>query len=142
LLDIREVVNNVINELPQSELKKIDLRMELGGLDLRGDLFQLSFCFSTILSYLLRMASEERKIRFIVTTEGSWIKTEIDGSFPQPSVETNGPISRVLTEMALGERVLREFIEKNHRGRYVKESVASNVSFRIYLPASPGGGTV
>lgn len=140
LLDMPEILDNVKAQFPRAELDQIDFKLDKVMPYLRGDVFQLSFCFETILSYLLRFASEDRKIEFRVSNLLSRLKIEINGFFPGPKNEgferitKKSLISKTITGMALGESVIKTFID-NHKGKFHKPARKEElIKFRIDLP--------
>lgn len=145
LLDISEVLDSVMDEFPKTEVEKIDIKLDKEMPYLRGDLFQLSFCFGTILSYLLRFVPEEERIRLRISHDQDWLVTEISGFFPgipkekSEEITKRSSISHTLTEMALGEKIIRTFIEDNHRGKfYEPKRKGEKIEFRINLPIAKG----
>lgn len=142
LFDIPELLDNVLSNFPKTEAKKIDRHVEEGMPYLRGDLFQLSFCLESILSYLLRFAPEDEKIELRVSQIPDWLRIEIRGFFPgvpgEKFEETASKtlLSRTLTEMALGEEIIKKFVS-NHKGIFHEpERDGEIIKFRIDLEPS------
>ncbi len=145
LLDMPEVLDTVKAGFPRGELDRINFKLDKVMPYLRGDVFQLSFCFETILSYLLRFASEDQKVRFRVSNLPGQLRIEISGFFPGPENEgfekitKKSLVSKTITGMALGEPVIRKFI-KNHKGTFHKpERKGEMIKFRIDLPTLEKG---
>jgi len=145
LFDIPELLDSVLSDFPKSETEKIDIQIEESTPYLRGDLFQLSFCFETVLSYLLRFTPEDERIRLRVSQIPDWLRTEISGFFPglpgEKFEETANEtlVSRTLTEMALGEGIVRKFVG-NHKGIFHEpEREGNTIKFRIDLPTLTKG---
>jgi len=145
LLDIPEVLNNVMADFPKTEMEKIDIEMEERMPYLRGDVFQLSFCLETILSYLLRFVPEDEKVRFRISHVPDWVIIEITGFFPGlpnekfEEIAKKSLVSRTLTEMALGEKIITTFIA-NHKGKFHEpEREGEIIKFRIDLPTLKKG---
>ena len=144
LLDINEVLDNIRNELPRAENDKIRIHVKGTIPLLRGDIFQLSFCIQTILSYLLRFVPEEENIQISVCPDQDWIKIEIRGFFPElseslaPEASDQQVVSHVLSEIALGQHIIGDFIG-NHGGKYHNHKRdGSRVSFLMDLPIAKG----
>jgi len=139
LCDIREIWNIVAEDLPQNELERIETNMRGDDQLLYGDLFQLSFCFETILSYLIRFLPENEKIHVHVATKQNTLETSISGTFPglEPESDTyecRGKIAKTLVEMALGEEILVNFIEK-HKGTFSGAKwTGDRIEFLITIP--------
>jgi PAS domain S-box-containing protein len=141
LLDIAEVLEGLCEELPEAEAEKISWPEPEKGLYVYGDLFQLRFCFETILAHLLRFVPQESKIGLRVFREGNGLVAEFRGWHPQPLPRpgTGGKpqtaLARALVDMAFGEKVIRSFIIDNHGGTYeAPEQTGDVVLFRFTLP--------
>jgi PAS domain S-box-containing protein len=139
LFDIPELLDSVLSNFPKTEAKKIDRHVEEGMPYLRGDLFQLSFCLESILSYLLRFAPEDEKIELRVSQIPDWLRIEICGFFPGlpggkfEETANKTLVSRTLTEMALGEEIIKKFVS-NHKGIFHEpEREGKIMKFRIDL---------
>ena len=140
-VDVGRLLSATIHEFPTAECDGIICE----GLDkptplIQGDPYQLSFIFRTILSYLLRFQTAPGQIQIRVSGEGSRINVFVSG----PYATTAGPqalrrksdeaLLYTLSEMALGEEVIRRFVA-NHKGNYYEPRVAGGViSFQIDLP--------
>ena len=137
LLDFSEIISRLAEEFPASEMKRLDFRWERELPFIRGDLFQLTFCMKTILSYLLRFLPAEEKVEVRVAPEGRWLTVTAIGLAP---VEPGAPASRLAMDVALGERIIRRFVQ-NHRGIYHDPKKAGDwLVFRFDLPISQGEG--
>lgn len=145
LLAIDEVVGKVLEELPDRDRNKIlfDREDEL-LLFLRGDFYQLFFCFQSILSCLLRFLPEEDNIRWKISRDGDELLSEITGYFPGTLDEHTGDaemdyaISRATSEMAMGRSIIKLFIQ-NHGGTFFESEVLEDrITFRITLPLQQG----
>jgi PAS domain-containing protein len=124
LLDIAEVLDDVHDDMPASESDKINWQYPKGELLVVGDLFQLRFCFETILAHLLRFVPEDNKIDLTAVRKDRRVVTTINGWHPQKhwvSVETEREkqtdLAKALVDMAFGEIVIQKFID-NHKGFY------------------------
>ena len=144
LLDINEVLDNIRNELPRAENDKLRIHVKGTIPLLRGDIFQLSFCIQTILSYLLRFVPEEENIQISVCHDPDWIKIGIRGFFPElseslaPEASDQQVVSQVISEIALGQHIIGDFIG-NHGGKYHNHKRdGSRVSFLMDLPIAKG----
>ncbi|MGA2403794.1 MAG: PAS domain S-box protein, partial [Syntrophobacteraceae bacterium] len=140
--DIQEVIRGVWDDFPKAELNKIETQLEEGLPYVRGDLFQLTFCIETILAYLLRFVPEDRKITLSMSRSEHGIGIAISGFSHDPSSVVGEDntlrrlVSRSRTEMALGEKTIRSFID-NHKGKFdVVQVDSESVTFRIELPAA------
>ena len=143
LLTVSEVLAMVRNDLPSMEQKKIVFQCDADLPALRGDLFQLSFCIESILSYLLASLPEEESILMRAFQDDGWVSLRITGCTP-PRPGSGGhevlqsrALAKTLVNMALGEDAIRRFVEE-HGGRYHEPTEqGKRVEFRIDLPV-PG----
>ena len=145
LCSFEEVWRIVEGDLPQNELDRIEIELECEGPLIEGDLFQLSFCFETILSYLMRFLPQDQKVYVHVYTMADQLHVNIKGSFPglnnnSDHAGTQSKVERTLVEMALGEKILREFIVEKHGGSYSRTSWSEEqVEFFITMPLAEEG---
>ncbi|GAX60653.1 sensory signal transduction histidine kinase [Candidatus Scalindua japonica] len=128
-IEISEVIDIVMDELPVAEKNLIKYEKKQMP-SMYGDIFQLSFCLKTILSYLLRYVPEDEKILVNIFNKNNMIKLHINGFYPELS---NAEYSRTLAEMALGEEIVKDFI-KQHDGEYKQEKSSGRIEFHIDLP--------
>ena len=144
LLSISEVVDHVLSEFPESERNRIAKKPQEKLPYLRGDLFQLTFCFEAILSFLLRYLPLDEKIDLGVLSKEGWIIMNISGFLP--SRADQGPeefarqeaISKSIMQMALGEEVIKRFVD-NHKGKFYRYAgEGSQGVFEIHLPVARG----
>jgi PAS domain S-box-containing protein len=135
LLDGSEIVEKVLTLLPESEREKIDVEYHEPLSPLRGDLFQLTFCLETILSYLFRVIPEDARIRLRAFQKDDRLNLEVAGSFPDPQEIGD---YRTWAAMALGEEAIRA-IMANHRGTYSDpERQGEKMVFRFAIPVAEG----
>ena len=140
LLNISEVTHNALNTLPDLERRKIDFKADLFLPWVRGDHFQLIFCVRTILSYLLRFVPENDRIDFRLAHQSPLILIRIAGILPQLSEaalpgEAADSLRRVLADIALGENILKSFIQANDGVYHQPLREGQRIVFRIELPA-------
>jgi K+-sensing histidine kinase KdpD len=141
LLDPSEILERIRSELPEVELARIEWMVAPDVPLLRGDPFQLCFCLESILSYLMRFLPEEEKIHLRVDEEENQVVLRVEGFFPRRPSEAEGKetgadfLSRTRMDMALGENIIRAFVD-NHDGRYHDPvQKGKKLAFRIDLPA-------
>jgi PAS domain S-box-containing protein len=142
LLSISEVAGFVLSEFSKDERDRITDNREEKLPYLRGDLFQLTFCLETILSFLLRYLPLEEKIQLDIFQEKDWIITKIAGFFPD--MEDQAPeefmkqeaVSKTLVQMALADEVIKKFVD-NHKGRFFRHTGERHQGvFEIHLPSA------
>lgn len=143
LFDVAEILELLSGEFPQTEWQKVVVRKERHLPLLRGDLFQLTFCFETILSYLLRAASEEGLVTISVGHQDGRIVISLRGAVAELTqraadrgVESSAQLAETVADMALGDKVIHAFIG-NHGGTYTTVRDGNELVFRIALNAAP-----
>ncbi|MEN6373486.1 MAG: PAS domain S-box protein [Smithella sp.] len=144
LFRISEVVDHVLSEFPEAERNRITDKRDEKLPYLRGDLFQLTFCFEAILSYLLRYLPQEEKINIEISAEDGWVNARIAGFLPDRREQ--GPegfarleeISKTIMQMALGDEMIKKFIH-NHKGEFsIQTGEGFQKVFEIRLPVVQG----
>lgn len=122
LISIKEIEQNLKQKIPDNELERVIFNWPKPDTYIRGDLFQISFCFETILSYLFRSLAGNGEILVELETvdEDKWLNIDFSGPRPNmtkdtDSAESKYDFSRIQMDMALGIPVIRKFIE-NHSG--------------------------
>ncbi|MFA4902729.1 MAG: PAS domain-containing protein [Desulfobaccales bacterium] len=133
-LSLDEVLNHVRNDLPESEWERIVDSSPRPLPTLDGDLFQLTFCMETILSYLLGVIPEDEKVQVKVSSQNGRVVMEFSGVCPEIQ---DSRLSRALAAIALGENILHRFM-KNHEGEYQEKRHGSRTIFTFNLPAAEG----
>jgi PAS domain S-box-containing protein len=140
LLDIREVVDKVLSDIPKRDRQQIEEAFVEPLPLLRGEIYQLYFCFQSILSYLLRFLPEKKKISWKTWKENNRLVSEVSGYFPiEPQekpddLEKTYRISKTLLEMATGKALVERFI-KQHDGEFVDPKIEGDtMTLRIQLP--------
>jgi PAS domain S-box-containing protein len=142
LLDIKEIVDKVLSDIPEKDREQI-LEEFVEPLPLvRGEIYQLYFCFQSILSHLLRFLPEERKIHWKTWRENDRLVSEVSGYFPPPpeekpdDLEKTYRISKTLLEIATGKTLLKRFINE-HKGEIFDPKIEGDtMTLRIQLPVA------
>lgn len=139
LMDVGEIIEILQQEFPQSEWNKIVLEQDRDIPLLRGDIFQLTFCLESILSYLLRGTSQEGRVRVVIGREDDMIIIRLKGVFPEFSENTtdrknrkDAILAETLADMALGEKVIEGFIS-GQGGSYNSFRNGPEMQFDIML---------
>lgn len=143
LIDISEILELLPGEFPESEWQKVVVNVEQEIPLLRADIFQLTFCIETIISYLLRTACEDGQVTINVSHHDGRIIVKLVGilpELPEAAVDIGTQASAHLTEtisdMALGDNVIRAFV-KNHQGAiYSRENKGDVSEYTIELKAA------
>ncbi len=142
LLGMDEVITKVLEDLPQFDREQI-VREEAEHLPMiRGNLYQLVFCFQSILSFLLRFSPNEKRIQWRLWLEKGKVVSEISGYFPFLTEEKPGDLERVyqvsktLTEIATGNVFVKRLI-KDHGGHLSEPSTEGDIRrVRVELPVA------
>ena len=157
LVSIAGIIKRVESAFPRSEIDRMEFIMQEKLPYLRGDLFKLTFCIETILSYLLRYLPPDKKIIVNIFREGEGVLTRITGFLPGPEMEgsvdrgvgslpENDPghpenavtmmraISTTLVQMALGGDIIKKYV--NTLGGTYGCSIYKDheATFNIWLP--------
>jgi len=139
LLDFNRLLDNVLDDFPKSERDAIKNVSKKQKFIIDGDIFQLSFCIKTILSYLLRFIPENEHITINMSQILNKFRIEIKGSLPEyvddngDDIDLQSQISRAKSEIALGKEVIESFLI-NHAGSYSSELKGNKAQFFIELP--------
>lgn len=146
LLNVSEVIDKMLSELPDAEKDEIEVKYEESIPPVQGDLFQLNFCLESIISYLLRNIVEhdtevrKKNISIEVRRKGKWVQIIIGGGLSETyiSKDLSPSLAQVLVEISLGRDIIKKFIN-NHDGRYYEHlEKGREVDFRIELPVKRG----
>lgn len=139
LLDLADLIDQVKQELPAFEVKKVNWKKE-PNLWVRVDIWQISFCIRSILSYLLRFVPDDEAVDLLANSSNGKVHLKVEGFLPPlpgRAVGEIGEVSRIgktLQEMALGKTTIRRFIE-NHEGTFVAcHQEDGRTVFQISLP--------
>jgi PAS domain S-box-containing protein len=138
VLSVDEVIKHVQDQLPRVDAERLAVDYPTSLPQVRGDLFQLEFCLTSLLSYLFRLVPQDGQVHIVVEQDDSQLTLNIDGpTLPEQPVDAmlvhRAQVSRAVTDIALGEKTLRDIVEVNHRGRYEAFGVPPS-RFRIDLP--------
>ncbi|WP_315703051.1 MULTISPECIES: PAS domain S-box protein [unclassified Bradyrhizobium] len=140
LFDIPILVQDILQEMP--ETSRIEVTPGTNLPSVSGDVFQIGFCLESILAYFERFVSEDGKITVDISYRDGQVVTVVRGCAPQV---TGGTITKyteerwaigAITEMALGERMIRSFIEQNHAGEFKTRRGEGGLA--EYIVALPG----
>ena len=143
LFDIPPLLEHLKQAMPASEAAKVQVTAAPGIPPVRGNLYQISFCIESLLAFFLRFVPEEGEVKVSVSAHGADVEIAIAGYAPQI---TGGAVKdyaevgwaiRAITELAVGEEMMKSFIEKNHDGTFRKEAQEGGcVEYVITLPAA------
>ncbi len=143
LFDVPLILDGIMAGMPAADKQLIETHIPPDLPPLRGDLYQISFCIESILSYFLRFASDEAKIEVDALARDSGVVISLRGHVPEVTggkvtdyTETRWAI-QTITEMALGEETIRVFVEDHNHGRFHSpDSKAGPVEYKLELPAA------
>lgn len=142
LVGVPYIINGVAAELPAEDRAHLDLRYENDLPLVRGDIFQLLFCFGSALSHLLQFVPEDGKVRVNAHGDDESVQVEIKGKAPVVDEHQRGPyaeesgLAHALFELSVGGDTLHGFMEK-HGGRFdgPKRS-GDEEEFRFVIPTA------
>jgi PAS domain S-box-containing protein len=147
LLDLSYVMAGVRKELPRHEADQIEEDLPRDLPPIRGDIFQLSFCLQSVLSYIARFAPPNGRVRVSAKHEQGMVRIEIRGTAPERKSQPSGPyadeawLAHALLELTLGKRALERFLA-NHKGSFEgPERIDQEFVFRLALPPAAGDET-
>ena len=143
LVDMSEILELLPEEFPESEWQKVEVKVEQELPLLRADIFQLTFCIETIISYLLRAACEEGQVTINVSSHDGRIIVKMVGIVPQLpeaaidiGTHASAHLTETISDMALGDDVIRAFV-KNHQGAIYSRARQGDVcEYTIELKAA------
>jgi PAS domain S-box-containing protein len=129
LIDLRELFRNITDDFPLAERKRIKFEWLGETYLIRGDSFQLSFVFKTILSYFIRSSASDQsditvqcvggKEEIAICLKGPWAGLIARDHGRRRS---DAVLSRILWEMAFGEEAIARFL-KNHHAQVEQEEL-------------------
>jgi PAS domain S-box-containing protein len=146
LVDLKNLVTAVRDEFPTVESRRIRLNGFHGGesILIRGDTFQLSFVFKTLLSYFLRCSSSEEDITLDCFGEDGFLVLIAAGPWTALTATNEGrrasdvSLTRVLWEMALGQEAIAAFM-KNHQASFEEDvTEKGRRRYRLVFPVARG----
>ena len=139
-LDVGVELKRTKEELPESEQRVIHYQ-DPGELPyVQADPGQISFVFSTILSYLTRLCDgEENGVEVGVVQIGQTLRVRFSANAPLPPDASKNAhaLGRARFDLALGEPAIRALTEKNHTV-YKIESNAVGTTIDLEFPVPKG----
>ena len=140
LVDISEILELLPEQFPDSDWQKVVVNVEQDLPLLRADIFQLTFCIETIISYLLRTACEDGQVIINVSRQDDRIIVKLVGNVPELpeaaidiGTQASAHLTETISDMALGDDVIRAFV-KNHQGAtYNRENKGDVCEYTIEL---------
>ena len=137
-LDAQEIIRRLEEDLPQTELERIDFQVQENLPLFQGSLAQLAFCLETMISYLLRFLPENEKVKVAFSRRKHHLVVDVRGVFPEESLK--GPSG--VMDIALGTNIMRQFIEADHKGRFCHrfDQKKQVLHFSIGLSMTAGEG--
>lgn len=141
VFEVPLLLKKIMQEMPDSESAQIVLTAEPDVPMVRADLFQLWFCVESVLAYLLRFVAESGKISVTISARRGVITVAIRGHAPPVTggaiTDYDRSVIHAITEMALGEEVIQNFIENNHSGAFRKRPADGNLmEYVMELPSA------
>jgi PAS domain S-box-containing protein len=147
LFEITALLADILRGMPDSDASRIEITAAQEIPRLRGDVYQLGFCFESLLAYLLRFLPDGEKVTAGIESRDGAVAVTIRGYAPRITGGALIDFARTrwaihaITETALGEEMIRGFIEKNHGGRLRKQRGSDGrMEFVVELPAGEAEG--
>lgn len=141
VFEIPFLLEKIKQDMPDSEASQIDVMVQPDVPLVRADLGQLWFCIESILGYLIRFVPEDRKVSVSISAHSGGAVLVISGYAPPVTGSAISDYAKTrwaihaITEMALGEEMIRSFIEKNHAGKFRKRRVGDDLmEYVLELP--------
>ncbi len=143
LFSMSEIADSIKSTFPLPEAEKIVFQFSKSLPYLKGDLFQLNFCFESILSYFLRHLPPQETIQMNVSSAEDWVITRIKGFSPgsaaeHPQVTMAAGVADTLAQMALSRPVIEQFVRNNSGTMHHHHGRGYEQLFDIRLPAAKG----
>lgn len=137
-LDVLTELNRVVHDLPKTDRDGINLsQTSCPTAVIHADPYQISFVFQTIISYLLRFRPVDRNVSIKTYVNNDWVDIEFSGLVPEQRRAKTGMhtfVSRAQAEVALGERIIRTFVEEKHHGKYSISGGGGLKQFHVKFP--------
>lgn len=144
-IDIGRLAESVLDELSPIERDVIDARIADALPRVRGDSYELALTLKSILNFLLQCRPVDAKIEVQARQDAAtgvalrltgYASDEYDPGFEGAQADS---AVRARAEIALGEGLLRTFIETRHQGRYARRVDSEGLTeFEIELPSEAG----
>jgi hypothetical protein len=141
ILDLRRQLTRILKGLPDNDQERVKISGD-AELYVRADAYRTNFVLRSILSYLLDRRVEGSDVTIAVSQQDASGEVYIRGALARDSTgssDTQDFIARLRTHMALSEPLLREFIERDQHGTFVRrQSEYGDVGFAVTLPIAKG----
>lgn len=146
VFEIPYLADKIKHDMPDSEAAHLAIISQGEVPPVRADLSQLWFCFESVIGYLVRFVPETNKVSVNISSRAGRVVTVISGYAPPVTGGAIADYAKVqwaihaITEMALGEDIIKKFIEQNHQGQFSKRRAAGDVlEYTIELPGITEG---
>ena len=143
LLRLSTLVEGVLRQIPDREVRLVNMKVAPDVPRVNADLFQVSFCIESIIAYLLRFVPEDGSIDVDIERRDGSAAIVIRGYAP---AVTGGEIQdytgqywaiRAITELSLGRDLIRGFIVRNHDGTFSENDLPDGrTEYLVELPAA------
>lgn len=138
-LNLVTEIKRMLDDFPESDATLVTLPDDKALPYITADPVSIGFILESLFSYLLRYASEDRKIDINLAQDEHHLVMKIIGNEPVREIG-NGPYDkfteRVRSDIAIGRRRLEQLIESQH-GQFLEiERHGDQVTFQIQFPLS------
>jgi PAS domain S-box-containing protein len=139
MVSIKEIWQHICQSFPHGELERVHFDCKDENISFFGDLFQIIFCFETILSYLMRSIPGEEKILVKGSIKDRRLQIRIKGDMPkivndQNFTDISYASGKTLIDLALGESIIRQFIGNSGGVYYKPEINKEKIEFNFNFP--------
>ena len=144
---LRQFVDDVIQEFPESDVKRLKVTVRGDLPDIYGDTFQLAFVIQTLAVHLLQLGAPSKEVEIGIKELDGDIEFVFDGTSPgnQEKYQSKNAVITAKTNIGLllAEDTIKQFVA-NHRGTYYDHVIeAGKLRFRFIIPiggaVSPSG---
>jgi PAS domain S-box-containing protein len=119
-----QFLQDVLDVFPKAAQEQIQFGYRCETTLIDGDTYQLGFVVRSLLGYLIRFAPHKQPVDFHVEQHGVRLSIVFQGVAPErekfhPAKSPDPKVSTLLSEMALGEKIIKRFL-KNHGAQLVE----------------------
>ena len=146
VFEIRNLIREIQLDMPDSEAAHLIVTSHGQAAPVRADLHQIWFCFASMIGYLVRFVPASGKVSVDISSHDGRVLTVIRGFAPQVTGGAVADYAKVrwaihaITEMALGENVIKKFVERNHNGAFREQLDADGLTeYTVELPGIAEG---
>jgi hypothetical protein len=145
VVDVRQLLDDVISEMPTIEASRIRREDEIDRSRICGDPWQLAWISQTVFAHLLRFAPPKTDVVCRLVGRGAFLRIRFEGCYHQGNElyeygsKKDLEIERAVVDLSLATPTLERFV-KNHRGSLIGPAAeAGRLTFDIDFPRQNEG---